>query len=110
MWVPVRSRVSRRKSDRSSDGATSAFTFLPLTDISIFICVLLLNLDQRPLAKASCCLRCSSAFSVCSIAIFAKHGGTLPPDPAGIVAPNRRQSTAPHTCEENSSEEKSLTK
>ena len=39
-----------------------------------------------------------------TIAIFVKHRGALPPDPAGIVAPNRRQSTAPHTCEENSSE------
>src|SRR5882672_11073706 len=50
-WVPVRSSVSRRKSDRSSDGATSALTFLPLTDISTFMCVLLLYLDQRPLFR-----------------------------------------------------------
>src|SRR5260221_14280142 len=51
IWVPVRSSISRRKSDRSSDGATSALTFLPLTDISTFMCVLLLYLDQRPLPR-----------------------------------------------------------
>src|SRR5882757_6573728 len=36
--VPVRLSVSRRNSDRSSEAATSAFTCLPLTDISTFIC------------------------------------------------------------------------
>src|SRR3954453_326859 len=37
IWVPVRSSVSRRNSDRSSEGGISAFTFLPLTKISTFM-------------------------------------------------------------------------